>query len=446
MKIQILIYLLCLLQISACDSSSVNEDEEIIPEEEVVGDPTESYTYGSKEVPANTGNPPIGTNWEVVGDFSDEFNYEGKQSEFTQNWNDTYFNAWKGPGLTEWTSENSAVSNGNLIISASRKPNTDQVYCGVISSKKKIKYPIYSEVRAKIANQVLSSNFWFLSEDDEREIDVLECYGSDRPDQTWFAARASSNTHVFIRNEESNTIIEDINQQTHHTLPNEEAWRNDFHRFGVYWKDPFTLDIYYNGVLVDEIRTDDIQDPEGLGIDREAFMIIDIEDHAWRSSQDPPIVATDEELNDANKNKYLIDYVRTYSPTQSYDGGLLKNGTFNQSELTHWYWKGEVSVVTNTSINLQEAYTLQVNNNASVIQKVTVSPNSDYRLQWKHIASEKGATLSIIGIKEHSLTTTDKWNSEELLFNSGEKSEVFIKVENKANQALYIDAFKLNKK
>ena len=108
-------------------------------------------------------HPELKQTWELEADFSDEFNYEGKNAEFKKKWKDTYFNGWRGPGLTEWTSNNSDVKDGNLIVSASRKPNTNRVYCGVITSKEEIIYPIYTEVRAKIANQVLSSNFWFLN-------------------------------------------------------------------------------------------------------------------------------------------------------------------------------------------------------------------------------------------------------------------------------------------
>ncbi|MCL7765074.1 family 16 glycosylhydrolase [Polaribacter sp. Z014] len=252
--------------------------------------------------------------WEYLKDFSDEFNYVGKNTDFQSKWKDTYFNGWKGPGLTEWTTNNSDIKDGNLVISASRKPGTNKVYCGVISSKKQIIYPIYTEVRAKIANQVLSSNFWFLSDDDKRELDILECYGGDREDEKWFASNASSNTHVFVRNEQTNTIIKDINKQDHHNNEEGKPWREEFHTYGAFWKDANTIDIYYDGKLVSEIRKEQIQDPENLGLDREMFLIIDLEDHDWRSSQNPPITPTDAELSDQSKNKYLVDYVRTFRP------------------------------------------------------------------------------------------------------------------------------------
>ncbi|PQJ80646.1 family 16 glycosylhydrolase [Polaribacter porphyrae] len=258
--------------------------------------------------------PELNQTWELEANFSDEFNYEGKNDEFKKNWNDSYFNGWRGPGLTEWTSNNSDVKEGNLIISASRKPNTNRVYCGVVTSKQELKYPVYTEVRAKVANQVLSSNFWFLSKDDKRELDVLEIYGGDRESEKWFAANAASNTHVFLRNDSDNSIIKDINKSVKSKLADGSPWRNEFHTYGAYWKDAFTIDIYYDGKLVNQIRKESIQDPANLGLNRAMFMVIDLEDHDWRSRKNPPITPTDAELADETKNKYLVDYVRTFRP------------------------------------------------------------------------------------------------------------------------------------
>ncbi|MCF8716254.1 family 16 glycosylhydrolase [Joostella atrarenae] len=447
MKLQILLYIYCLLQISSCDSNSTEEGDNLLPEseDEILEDPTVGYTLGDLEIPNSQGNPPIDMNWSLLNDFSDEFNYDGKSEEFSKKWNDTYFSSWVGPGLTEWTSQNSNIDGGNLILEGSRKPNTDKVYCGVISSKNKIKFPIYTEVRAKIANQVLSSNFWFLSEDDEREIDVLECYGSDRPDQSWFAARASSNTHVFIRDEETNAIIENFDDQTHHTLPNEEPWRKDFHRYGIYWKDAFNLDVFYDGVLVDQIRADDIKDPEGLGIDREMYMILDLEDHAWRSNQNPPIVATDNELENEDKNKYLVDYVRTYQPITEFNGGLIKNGSFNNPNLSDWYRKGPVSISTSSETNIDEAYTLKLETSGSVIQKIQVTPNTNYKLIWKYFSFGSGSEINVLGIAKSTLAATENWKNNSITFNSKSQNEIFIKVENTIDKPLFIDAFQLNK-
>ncbi|XPF94001.1 RICIN domain-containing protein [Colwellia sp. RE-S-Sl-9] len=262
-----------------------------------------------------------GKTWELQGNYSDSFDYTGKPSTFTDKWNDTYFNAWTGPGLTYWQQDSSWVADGNLIISASRRTGTDQVNAGVVTSKTKVKYPIFLEANIKVSNLELSSNFWLLSENDEREIDVLEVYGGAR--ETWFAQNMSTNFHVFMRDEQTNEIISDFNDQTHVTPTSGTYWREQFHRFGVYWKSPTEVTFYIDGqqtadgswaqvVMTDKDYTGAILDKSQYNMDQEAFIIIDTEDHAWRSAANN--IATDADLADESKNKMYVDWIRVYKP------------------------------------------------------------------------------------------------------------------------------------
>jgi len=276
---------------------------------------TQAQDWSEIPVPADPGDGFI---WELADNYSDDFNYAGKASEeFTSKWNHKYHNAWTGPGLTEWNSNHSDVADGNLIITVSRKQGTDKVLCGVITSKTKLIYPIYMEAKIKASNQVLSSNFWLLSEDDTRELDILEVYGGDRDDQTWFAQRMSTNFHIFERDPKSNAILNNFDDQTHHTLPGLEPWRNDFHRYGVYWKSPTHITFYIDGEEKNTFTDVNMESYDDNYIDREMFMIIDTEDHAWRSDQG--LVATNEELADESKNKMLVDWVRVYKPIEGED-------------------------------------------------------------------------------------------------------------------------------
>ena len=385
---------------------------------------------------------PKGENWKLLETFSDEFNYKGKGPEFRKKWKDTYFNGWTGPGLTIWNADNTDVKNGNLIVEASRKPGTDKVYCGVVTSKKPVKYPLYTEVRAKVANQVLSSNFWFLSPDDEREIDMLEIYGSDRPDHKWFAARPSSNYHVFVRDETTHAIKENLNDQHHHTLPNEEPWRNKFHTFGVYWKDPFTLDFYYDGKLVRELRKEGIKDPEGLGLDRKSFMIIDLEDHDWRS--DAGNVATNAELSNNSKNKYLVDYVRTYRPipADAKSKNLIANGSFDKADLSGWHWQRGVILSKNAEGNTN---VVTLPPETKIIQKIKVAPNTKYELTWD-TNGEKGAeaTLEITGYRlGKSIAPKERWTTSTMNFKTGKEPFVYLVIKSIGNKKILLDDFYL---
>ena len=304
-------------------------------------------------VPAN---PGAGKVWQLQGNHSDDFNYTGKPAAFTNKWKDTYFNGWTGPGLTYWNPGNTWVADGNLIVEATRRSGTNKVNCGVITSKTKISYPVYTEARIRVSNLELSSNFWLLSDDDKREIDILEVYGG--ASQVWFARNMSTNFHVFFRNAQ-NQITSDYNDQNHVTLPGNAFWRSDFHRFGVYWKSPTEVDFYIDGkktadgswaqsVMVDKDYTGATLNKNVYNMDRAKFMIIDMEDHAWRSNQG--IVADDASLRDNNRNKMYVDWVRTYKPVNapSTGGGgqTVANGTyfikspFRNENLGAFSWNG----------------------------------------------------------------------------------------------------------
>jgi len=289
--------------------------------------------WSNTPIPAN---PGAGKVWQLQQNFSDDFNYNGKNSTFTSKWNDTYFNGWTGPGLTHWTTGSSSVSNGKLVIGASRRSGTNKVNCGVVTSKTKVIYPIYMEARIKVSNLELSSNFWMLSGNDEREIDVLEVYGG--ASQDWFARNMSTNFHVFVRNSNNNNIINDFNDQTHNSLPGNAFWRSAYHNFGVYWKSPSEVFFYIDGVetpdgswaqavMIDKDYTGATMNKNQYKMDQSVYMIIDTEDHEWRSNQG--IVASDADLANNNKNKMYVDWVRTYKPVNASSGQVIANGTYN---------------------------------------------------------------------------------------------------------------------
>ncbi|WP_017445420.1 RICIN domain-containing protein [Gayadomonas joobiniege] len=285
-----------------------------------------SEDWDNVPIPAS---PGAGKVWQLQTQYSDSFNYTGKPNQFTSKWNDSYFNNWSGPGLTHWSSNESWVADGNLIISASRRQGTNKVNAGVITSKTKIKYPVYLEARIKVSNLELSSNFWLLSENDEREIDILEVYGG--ASDTWFAKNMSTNFHVFFRDQQTNAIISDYNDQTHNEPATGTYWREQFHRFGAYWKSPTDVTFYIDGqqtpdgswaqvVMKDKDYTGAILDKSQYNMDQETYIILDTEDHEWRSNQG--IVASDSDLANPSKNKMYVDWIRVYKPVATVPSGF----------------------------------------------------------------------------------------------------------------------------
>lgn len=248
--------------------------------------------------------------WELQDNLSDSFNYSGKEDEFHSKWQDKHIHGWLGPGLTEWKPDHSEVCGGNLVLHATRKPNTNKVYCGFVTAKHTVKYPVYMEVSMKVSGLKLASNFWVLSDDDRNELDVTETYGND----DFLGRRMSTNYHIFNRDSVTNNILEDYGhvQQLHGT-DNNALFRNAFHRFGMYWKDATHVEFYLDGKLVRTLTTEnELKDPEGKFLDRPMRIILDTEDHVWRSNKG--ITPTDGELDNNDINKVYYDWIRVYKP------------------------------------------------------------------------------------------------------------------------------------
>ena len=268
-------------------------------------------------VPADAGANKM---WELQS-ISDDFNYvapaENKGADFFAKWTDGYHNAWTGPGLTVWDKAHSYVEDGELKLIASRlSPN--KVSAGAVSSKVRIKYPVFIETRAKIMNSVLANGAWLLSPDDTQEIDFMEAYGSSYSekadkDQSWYAQRMHISHHVFIRNPFQDYQPTDAGSWF---TDGTTLWRNDYHRYGVHWIDPWNLKYYIDGKLVRTVSGKDIIDPNdftnGTGLSKEMDILFTVEDQDWRSNQD--ITPTDSELSSLEDNTLSIDWVRVYKP------------------------------------------------------------------------------------------------------------------------------------
>ncbi len=282
----------------------------LLPLVVLLGQTSNASDWDNLAVPAN---PPAGTKWELQP-VSDDFNYDAKPikkpKQFTSRWRDAFINPWTGPGLTEFNSGHSYATNGHLGIHASRKPKSKQVYAGVISSKDSFTYPLFVEARVRISGLVLASNVWLLSADSTEEIDVLEAYGSNRRGEEWTAQRLHLSHHVFVRNPFQDYQPTDSGSWYFNGV----TWREDFHRIGVLWRDPWHLEYFVDGERVRTVSGRSSIDPKnftnGTGLSKPMHLIINTEDQDWRSDQD--ITPTDAELADTDNSIMWVDWVRVY--------------------------------------------------------------------------------------------------------------------------------------
>lgn len=270
--------------------------------------------WSSFPVPANAG---AGKTWQLQSNISDDFNYvssEGNRpARFTQKWKAEYHNAWTGPGKTIWNKPQAWSDGDKLAIQAVRVPGTDKVYCGIVTNKTRIQYPVYFEISAKIMNQKLANAFWLLSPDDTQEIDAMEGYGGGAG-QEWFAHRMHLSHHVFRRSPFQDYQPMDAGSWHYNAQP----WRAAYHRYGCYWRDPWHLEYYIDGQLVRTVSGQNIIDPNGFtggtGLNKAMDIIIDAENQTdWRPGP------TDGEL--ANNNIFWVDWMRIYKPVNGGGGG-----------------------------------------------------------------------------------------------------------------------------
>ncbi|MEM1109468.1 MAG: family 16 glycosylhydrolase [Planctomycetota bacterium] len=274
----------------------------------VVGDKG-SDDWAKIPVPAK---PGPGMGWKLDRGLSVDFNAPNKKRALGRGWVDRYINGWRGPGLGEFSSDHSTIEDGKLVLRAERNTSNGRVFCGVASSTRPVEYPVFVEAKLQVSGLVLSSNFWMLSDDDHQEIDVVECYGSPKDER--LANRYTTNYHMFERNPDNNAIIKDHALMAKHTLPRGQKFHEGFHRFGAYWKDPWTIEFFLDGKKVRTLERKDIYDPAGEGFVRPMKLILDLEDHDWRSRKG--ITPTDEELADEVLNPMYVDWVRVYKPVK----------------------------------------------------------------------------------------------------------------------------------
>ncbi|WP_298534256.1 T9SS type A sorting domain-containing protein [uncultured Algibacter sp.] len=318
-----------------------------------------SQDWTGINIPAD---PGTGKEWVLQENVSDDFNYSApagnKGSTFLSKWDDFYHNSWQGPGLTTWARNHSLVDEGELQLIASRF-QTNRVNAGAVHSNNTIVYPVYIEIRAKIMNSVLANGGWLLSPDDTQEIDFMEGYGastcgncgSSNSNQVWYAQRMHQSHHVFIRRpfqdwqpSEFGSTGSNPSEFPTWITRNDGAgninWRDDYHRYGVYWEDPTHLYYYIDGVLVTQregmeqidplfftnsVNQGDTNNDTRTGLNKAMDILFTVEDQDWRSNNS--VTPTDAELANTDNHTLRIDWIRAYKPenTASVDEWFTNN-------------------------------------------------------------------------------------------------------------------------
>lgn len=288
------------------------------------------YEWAAYPVPVT---PESGKVWQLQSS-SDEFDYsapsDNKGSEFNAKWSDYYHNTWTGPSPTYWQHDHVWVVDSKLKIKASRPDSAPMMsvtcgerteemqatYSGCITSKQRVSYPAYVEAYAKLSASTMASDVWMLSADDTQEIDIIEAYGGarntgDNNRQFYGDTYLHLSHHVFIRDPfQDYQPMDDGSWFTR----NNTVWRNDYHRVGVYWRDPWHLEYYVDGEKVRTTSGKSMIDPynytDGTGLSKEMDIIINMEDQSWRAIDG--MSPTESELRNEENCTFNVEWIRVY--------------------------------------------------------------------------------------------------------------------------------------
>jgi beta-glucanase (GH16 family) len=233
--------------------------------------------------------PPGGHRWMPVESLSDEFN--GDQLDRSK---------WI-PRHPYWSRRDSrhepvnvSVEDGNLRLRSTQRDGATEVKASTVNaacvtSKARNCRPGCYEARVKASDLSMTSAFWLQGQG--IEIGVIENIGApSKPWQEWLETTPMMNSHY-------NVAKPPISTPRKWKMPTRGC--DDYHVFGVRWKDAETFWMNHNGAKVLEITP-------GGPFDKPQYMFFDTEVFTWHGWP------TRESLLDPDKNTMLVDWVRSW--------------------------------------------------------------------------------------------------------------------------------------
>ncbi|WP_370977867.1 RICIN domain-containing protein [Agaribacterium sp. ZY112] len=235
-------------------------------------------------------NAPSGYKWQVVDALTDEFNdttiNENKWFKFNTTWSGRDPGRFKQSQVSE--------SGGFLRLQNKKVADTSAqvwIHTGFLSSKtESFTSGMYSEARLKAAKDGTVTGFW-MSAPGHTEIDVQEAVGFSPNGNQRLVNLMRMNTHYHPNGWDTDKITPEDHEVS--------AVGDNFHTYGVWWKDTRNLSYYHNGAWVTNVYT-------GGEFDRGMKININTETQNWLGD---PIVWR---LNNNDLNYSLVDYVRTW--------------------------------------------------------------------------------------------------------------------------------------
>lgn len=402
-------------------------------------DPLQGYSSDDKILENSHSRPPMEHRWKLVEVLTDEFNGDKLDP---LKWDD-FHPHWSGRAPSKFKKGNAYVADGNLKLKSGvmKDPATvddpendiwvDAAAC--VSKGWTAKPGYYYEASMKASSLSMSSSFWFRV-GKYSEIDVIEHIGqASNPISQTRNKDLAFQYHTNAFHYSGGKTLAVVRNEW--TMPTKG--RDEYHTYGLWWKDPKTLHFYHNGERVmTTVPPTPFEENLKMIFDTEVFTFFTA---SWGKTGLPLV----KNLNDNTKNTANIDFVRTYQVSdETFDAGILKNGSFERGGITGWLWKGDVKL-NNHTLNLNEGVmNLQLTNGGSVIQEVAVEKNTDYQLTWNASVSAGVMKVEIVDIKTET-SITNEWFEQSFDFNTGDQEKVYVRLTIDADATGYVDAISL---
>lgn len=262
--------------------------------------------------------PPNGKMWDSVPDLTDDFNDGFK----TDKW---FKPLWNYPIPNQMKAERSGVNNnGELWIQTKLNNSSNRWFeTSRVQSRAQISYPMYTESRIKAAYLSAYNTFWLNNGDinNRNEIDVIENNPRPtcgcQPNFPWLM----KSQYFHVVNGDTRRDDADTDKRTLANYPQNRKdlrWDQDYHVFGVWWKDARNIEFYVDGVKTGSVVSE-------RDFTRSLNIIWDL----WTGPENfIGGLAVKNHLDNTNINTMLIDWVKTYELKDAPNTGGGNSGNF----------------------------------------------------------------------------------------------------------------------
>lgn len=422
----------------------------------------DSYKLPPTAKPSFLPAPPVGFEWQILNNLSDEFDGNALDD---RKWRD-HITTWRGRPPAEFLKDNVTVKNGNLELKTSSHPNPSKEFTmgGAAVSGRYDKTFGYFEARIKASKTKMSTTFWLHSDvhDDAElgcgkshssELDILETIGG-WPEPIW-ANVMRSNSHYKptkmvdgrCRNRSEDYLSKGAKFDTGEKLS------ADFNTYSMWWVTPNQMHFYFNGKPTGTVNLNHEQD--SLPFNSKMSLRMVVETYTWQQNIVPEgeePYPTADELDNPDINVAYYDHVRSYELTPS-DRNLLKSPGFESEKRTSdWDLSKEGALFSDQqNDSYTQAWGLKLAAGGNATQKVSVEAGAKYSLT-AYVKSDGVGNLSFLSvldqdrnvIKRTQIDSTE-FKQYQLDVDTGQNSFISIKVESEGTGVLNVDNLSLIK-